>query len=1210
VGGEFVGTERYSIIRRLGAGGMGVVYEALDRRENRRVALKTVRRGEGATIYRLKREFRSLADVAHPNLVALHELVSDEQHVFFTMDLVPGVDFLRWVRGSSSSCDEAMLRRLRAGLPQLVAGVSALHASAKIHRDLKPSNVLVTDDDRIVVLDFGLVADLDGGYALETVDSVSGTPEYMAPEQAAGETLTVASDWYAVGALLYQILTGTPPFAGPRLQVLVKKQKEEPRRPRELEPTTPADLDALCMHLLSRDPVTRAAGEHILSWVRAEPSLAASTTIHPTQVARFVGRTAELEALRAAFARVREGQPTFVHVAGASGFGKTALVRTFVAELAESGAGRAIRGRCHERESVPFKALDSMVDSLTRELMRLPRARAAAMLPRDVHALARIFPVLRRVEAVADVPRRSHETPDPQELRRRAFGALREILARLSDAQDLVVWIDDLQWADADSAMLLTELVRPPDPPNVLLIVSYRSEGAAETPGLAALLAARRSMTETAGELDIEVGPLSPAESRLLAEALLGGDAAVIRPFVRSIAKDAAGSPFLIEQLARVISVGEGIDRTNSGRVRLDTMIASRLETMPRAARSLAMVLAVAGRPIQRQMALRAAGLSGAEEAEAIAALRAASWVRSHHSFEGEELDFYQARIRDAVLRACPPVEIASIHGKLARVHEAAAHPDPEAMTLHLKGAGENERAGVWAEAAAARASGALAFDRAASWLRMAIELRPLGSDEERIRRRKLGDALINAGRGAEAAVTFRDIARNARPAEALECRRQAADQLLRSGRVDEGLEVLGEVLQHVNVRWPRSAVSLIVLILTYRLLLRIRGARFVRRDLSDIAPSEIARVDACFTCATGLAIVSSLRAIYFSHRGALFALSLGEPMRAARALATTAMALASEGESRRTRTDRLLAGAVGAAKLADSTHATEFVSLITGTCRFLEGHWRESLSKCDAAEINLRDKCSGVAWERATAQLFSLWALYYSGRLKELSMRVPRILAEARELGDLYSLTNVRVGRPAVRWLLNDDPGGAIQDVEDAMSQWSRAGVHQQHYYACVARVMALLYKGDGDGAAKLLDESWKSFDDALVFRIQTCRLEALHLRGCVDVMLASSPRRRRRALAAARAIARERAPYARLHALLILAGVARHDRRLDDAITLLRDCIREADASDMELHAAAARRHYAELTGDTTEGERARGYFAVQGVRDVARFVRFVAP
>ena len=229
-------SERFHIERRLGAGGFGIVYRAFDRKHNIPVALKTLKWADPARLYDLKHEFRSLAEIVHPNLVALYELHAEQDQWFFTMELIEGVDFLRYVRGIAAQMLDAEVPplsfarraavggtgavvvsgpapeaveidfdRLRDGIAQLVRGLGALHDAGKLHCDIKPSNVLVERGGRVVLLDFGLVTELSdmGGPLAQR----GGTPSYMAPEQAGGRHPVGSSDWYAVGVMLYQCLT-------------------------------------------------------------------------------------------------------------------------------------------------------------------------------------------------------------------------------------------------------------------------------------------------------------------------------------------------------------------------------------------------------------------------------------------------------------------------------------------------------------------------------------------------------------------------------------------------------------------------------------------------------------------------------------------------------------------------------------------------------------------------------------------------------------------------------------------------------------------------------------------------------------------------------------------------------------------------------------------------------------------------------------------
>jgi eukaryotic-like serine/threonine-protein kinase len=259
-----VAPRRFQLVRCLGHGGMGIVYEAIHRECGCRVALKRLREVHPDSILRFKREFQCLAAGQHPNWVHAFELIEEDGHWFIAMELVEGVDFLTWVlAGGGQLFDE---RRLRDGLRQLVVAVAALHEAGKVHRDIKPSNMLVTRSNRLVLLDFGLVADLHGDDSSHR-ESV-GTPAYVAPEQMAAEAPHPAADWYSVGALLYQLLTGALPFGGTTSHILWMKAGEDPIPPRERVVGVPDDLEQLCMSLLARDPAARPGGRELLAVLR------------------------------------------------------------------------------------------------------------------------------------------------------------------------------------------------------------------------------------------------------------------------------------------------------------------------------------------------------------------------------------------------------------------------------------------------------------------------------------------------------------------------------------------------------------------------------------------------------------------------------------------------------------------------------------------------------------------------------------------------------------------------------------------------------------------------------------------------------------------------------------------------------------------------------------------------------------------------------
>jgi predicted ATPase len=190
---------------------------------------------------------------------------------------------------------------------------------------------------------------------------------------------------------------------------------------------------------------------------------------------------------------VVNGHAAAVYVWGPSGIGKSALVRSFLGRLSTRDEVIVLSGRCYEHESVPYKALDGVVDSLSRYILSLPESVVESLMPRDVAALPRIFPVMQRVPAIARACLdRELAATEPLVLRRLAFEALRELLARMAARERLVIYIDDLQWSDIDGALLLEELVRQPAAPALLTVVSFRSEEVASQRFLQRLIERRQ----------------------------------------------------------------------------------------------------------------------------------------------------------------------------------------------------------------------------------------------------------------------------------------------------------------------------------------------------------------------------------------------------------------------------------------------------------------------------------------------------------------------------------------------------------------------------------------------------------------------------------------------------------------------------------------------------------------------------------------------
>ncbi len=1263
---EFLGTTRFRIRRRLGSGGMGVVYEAHDLETDKVVALKTLTRAEASHISRFKNEFRSLADVSHPNLVALYEFMGDGQYWFFTMELVQGGNFLEYVRpgykgkrvqssrtptlrktdqdsrselladyeaetmqldsirgdsvpdesekhtvATSLSKSPLDVGRLRIAMRQLAEGLHGLHETGKLHRDIKPSNVLVTKEGRVVILDFGLVAEVEG---MEPNDSftLAGTPDYMSPEQGGQLPLSRASDWYSVGVMLYQALTGRLPFSGKFFEVMMNKQNFDPPAPAELIKNVPQDLNELCVTLLHRKPEERPSGREILQTLGQGqtgpllPPIMPAPVSSSIQTSSFIGRERQLQELADAFAVTRRGQTVTVYLHGSSGMGKSALARHFLDELRATEAGVVIlEGRCYERESVPYKALDGVVDSLTKYLLSLSAAKAEALMPREVLALARLFPVMLQVDCVFHAPHSEQDIPDPFTLRRKAFAALRELLGRISDRLPLVLYIDDLQWSDADSTSLLEDLLRPPDSPPLLLLSSFRSEDIQAKPFLKSLL--RKAGTESCRE--VLVGALSKIESQALVGDILGPGVQGLEPFSEAILREAGGNPFLLEQLARYASTS---DQTATTGITLAIMLDARLSHLPAGAREFVDALAVAGRPINPEVVFQAAELSG-DELPLVSSLRAAQFLRTGGT--GHTLELYHDRIRQTLATQLEPRKVTQIHRRLAQAIEGRGIDDPEALFEHYLGAGERVRAASHAAVAARKAASALAFDRAAAFFRRALELAPARDAELVDLKRGLADALVNAGRPAEAAQAYLEVAQVSPAGHSLDFKRRAAQQLLMGGHIKEGLDQIRSVLAAVGFTFPAGPRRALFSLLMKRFQIRVRGLNFTEREVSEIPESDLVRIDTCWAVSAGLGAVDLIRGADFQSRHLLLALRAGEPYRVARALAFEAAQIAMRGGKAGVRAGEVSRRAEELSERVGHPHAIGLSIWSSGVSAYLAGNWRKAAELCERAAEVLRDRCTGVAWELTIAHRFMLSALLHQGEIAEVSRRVPGLLSAALDQGNLFAATDLRT-RLNLIWLAMDDPDKARAEVIEALKAWPQEGFHLQHYSSLHALVQNELYTGDVEVAWKHIEGQWAALENSMLLRFQVLRIEATHLRARAALATAavgSGADNLRLAERLAGKIEKEKMPWSRPFVSLVRAAVAQQRAQTDAAAALLAEAIQGFADADMRLFAAAARRRLGETTGGDNGCKlvaEADLWMTNQGIRKPELMTRMLAP
>jgi len=967
-----------------------------------------------------------------------------------------------------------------------------------------------------------------------------------------------------------------------------------------------------------------------------------------------VGRATELAALRQAYARVGKGELALAVIRGRSGIGKTALARQMLATVASeppqeapAAAPLVLRGRCHERETVPYKAFDAVVDELSHVLLRLPERDVIYVLPEDAQALAEIFPVLHRVEPLADPRYRRAARLDRRELRNLAFRALRDLLVRLARLRTVVVFIDDLQWADPDSFALLDALLQQPGAPELLLLATCRTEAESRSPQLEKVLARLARRPE---HVLLEVGPLPAQEAeQLAAQMLVAGEGsaapgpaaedegALPAPLLAQVAREARGNPFFVMELAshlRQLRVGErqSLASVDESSLRLDRLIAGRVRGLPEPQRQLLHLVVVAADPVPLALLARAAERSrAASEWERDLAELAQQRLVHRSGFRATDtVEPGHDRIREAIDESLDDEVRRLAHQRLAEALEQEGAARTDQLAQHWLLAGQTDRAKAYVRDAAQQARRQLAFDRAAELYNTALSLER--DDTSRVTLyAQLGDALAGAGRSVPAADAYLQAARRASTEhrlDRLDLRHLAAEQLLRGGEVRRGLELVEEVLAEVGLQLAPSVRAATASVVRRLAWLRLRGTRFEERPPEALSAEQQRVLDVLWSVNIGLSVVDTLRSADFLLRFLQRALRAGDLRRVASGLAILSGILAALGGRHLTRARRYAEEASQLAERTDDPRTRGIAMLSLALTRYFAGDFRASARELDAAERYLLDHCHGVVWELATVRSFLCFSLRILGELEQLAERYDRYTADAQRTGDRHTAANLQTYQSIV-WLVRDDPDRAARALEGILDAWPAEMYLVQHFFHLYARCEQALYRGEPESAWRQVEQEDARLGDSGLLKVSGIRLEYARIRGrCAVALAATRPRRQRAALLkearrCVRRLRRGEHESGRAWGALIEAAVAWLERPDPQgglatdanaaARRALEQAVAKAESAGTRTLAAAGRRRLGELLG----GERgaaplleADGWLASQGVVDPVRFTACIAP
>ena len=469
---------RYEIIRMIGAGGMGKVYLARDNQLDREVAIKVLNQkyeNDKTNVQRFIQEAKAASALNHPNILTIHDIGESEPGHFIVMELVAGRRLSTII-----ATDNSIGTLLELG-PQMAKALSAAHAAGITHRDIKPDNIMVRDDGYLKILDFGLARLVPGTNTGDKAadlmrqtapGAVFGTIAYMSPEQARGEPTGPPTDIFALGIVFYELVTGHHPFkAESPLGMLHLINSHTPLAPSALTGGAAAPVDDLILRMLSKEPGLRPTAREVDEALSELGRASEISSLRPSVpiIRHTVGRAQERKELRAAFKAACAGRGSLFCVAGEPGIGKTTLVEDVVADLAAEERCTIARGRCSERlaGTEAYLPLLEALESLFRGADRTAMVRAMRQIAPTWYA--QVAPHSGDSEEIAQLL--AEVKTASQARMKRELGSFLQEAAR---ARPLVLFFDDLQWADGSTIDLLNFLAGKLDAMNMLIVAAYR----------------------------------------------------------------------------------------------------------------------------------------------------------------------------------------------------------------------------------------------------------------------------------------------------------------------------------------------------------------------------------------------------------------------------------------------------------------------------------------------------------------------------------------------------------------------------------------------------------------------------------------------------------------------------------------------------------------------------------------------------------------
>ena len=740
------------ILELVGVGGAAEVYRAVDLRRGREVAVKILsERAEPEMIRRFEREGEALSRLVHPHIAQVHRMGEAQGLRFIVMELLPGKSLKERIQDGRLGWQEAVGVAI-----EIAEALQYAHQHGIVHRDVKPGNIMFDEVGRAKLMDFGLARLVDVSGMTRT-GTVMGTVFYLSPEQAVGKHVDGRSDLYALGAVLFEMITGEPPFTGPSaVSILYKHLNEQPPRLRELDNTLPGSVDAAVECLLRKDPerrfedatktiaaLTRALSaqesDQGFSDVRALPSEEKLSKRNATLP--FVGRDGELRALTDALDEVVSGLGQTRIIAGEAGAGKTRLVREFDRVARERNALTLIGDCLYSDVPNPYAPFVEIIRALGERAPFMSSPDTAHGLDSDV------APLLRDVHGVFGLNGSRSQNArgttltqgSPQDAQSHLFELLHQVFLAVSRQRPLVLVLDDMQWASPTTLQLFHYLARSIGDARILLLGTYRPED---------VLPGRESTTHPLREtlrrmsrehLHSEVCLLALDHESLgsLVGRVLNADAEELDPeFLNLLSRECEGNPFYLLEMLGLLQ-DEGMLKPVADRWELASapgaiaipgtvldVIMRRVEQVDAGERELLEWAAVAGQ--RMDVGTLAALVDGSR----VAVLKRLHGIAQSYGLVLEDeqgFQFEHAKVRQALYEALPISLRREYHLSVGEMIEQRYQADLTSfvydLARHFVQGNDPVRGYKYARSAADKAEAAYALLEAITYLEQALAL-------------------------------------------------------------------------------------------------------------------------------------------------------------------------------------------------------------------------------------------------------------------------------------------------------------------------------------------------------------------------------------------------------------------------------------------------------------------------------------------------------